>query len=190
MFKVLANTVKIAHRIISQHISEGAAVVDATVGNGHDTLFLARCVGETGHVHGFDIQEQAINNTLELLKKEDLLDRVTLYKTGHENMKQLVKDPIDLVVFNLGYLPGGDRNVITGPETTLEAVTQGVSLLKPEGLICIVVYTGHSGGREERDLLESYLAGLDKKAFCVGKLNFINREQAPYLIIIEKSAGG
>lgn len=190
MFRVLSNTVKIEHEIIAQHLSEGAVVVDATVGNGHDTLFLARCAGETGKVYGFDIQEKAIENTRELLKREDCLQTVTLHKTSHENMKRLVNEPVDLIVFNLGYLPGGDRNIITTPDATLEAVAQGLSLLKPGGLMSIVIYTGHSGGQEERDLLESFLSGLDKKSFCVGKLYFINREQAPYLIMVEKSAGG
>lgn len=190
MFKVLPNTVKIAQTIISQHISPGAIVVDATVGNGNDTLFLARIVGKTGRVYGFDIQEQAINNATELLRKEDALNAVSLYKTSHENMKLHIKEPVDLVIFNLGYLPGGDKNIITTPEATSEAVTQSLSLIKPGGLVIIVVYTGHSGGMEERDLLEDYLSSLDKKLFCVGKLFFINRDQAPYLIIVEKSVGG
>lgn len=190
MFKVLSNTVKIAHGVISRHIPVGAIVIDATVGNGHDTLFLARCVGKTGHVYGFDIQEQAIENTLELLERENCLETVSLYKASHENMKLFVKEPVDLIVFNLGYLPGGDRNITTRPEATLAAVTEGLSLLKSGGLMIIVVYTGHPGGQEERDLLEANLSGLDKGIFCVGKLYFINRKQAPYLIIVEKSAGG
>lgn len=190
MFDYLTNTVKMSHEVITSRLKPGGVAVDATAGNGNDTLLLARLVGSNGKVYSFDIQKQAIENTAELIGRENLSGIVSLIHSGHENMKEFVREKVDIILFNLGYLPGGNRSVVTSAESTVKAVKYGLQLLKPKGLMCIVVYTGHNGGPEERETLESYLKELDKRNFCVAKLAFLNRINAPYLILVEKSSGG
>ena len=187
MFKGLNTTVQIAHHCLEAYLEPGGVAVDATVGNGQDTLFLARMVGHRGHIYGFDIQEQALRSAGKLLTENGYGEIAQLILIGHENMAQYVKQPVDVITFNLGYLPGGDRFVTTCPDSTLKAVKTGLGLLKPGGIMSIVVYTGHPGGYEEQQQLESCLHRLDKKEFCVSKLDVINRENAPYLIMIDKN---
>ncbi|PKM81325.1 MAG: 16S rRNA (cytosine(1402)-N(4))-methyltransferase [Firmicutes bacterium HGW-Firmicutes-14] len=188
MFGILANIVEIAHNYININLKPGGVAVDATVGNGKDTLFLARRVGKSGRVYGFDIQRQAVETTAELLALHGYVDNVKLFNESHELVRKKIPEPVDTVVFNLGYLPGGDHGIVTRAESTVRAVEDCLEILKPGGLICLVVYTGHPGGQKEQLRLETLLQGLDKRNFCVAKINYINRERAPYLLIIEKSA--
>jgi len=188
MFNLFTNTVNIAHGYLKTVVKPGGVAVDATVGNGNDTLFLARLVGEHGRVYGFDIQPEAIRRTSEAVIENGYSDIVKLFGQGHESMDNLISEPVDAVVFNLGYLPGGDHRIVTGPETTLRAVEIGLNLLKPGGVMCIVMYTGHSGGPEEQDRLESYLRHLDKTNYYVCKIDFLNRNKAPFLLVVEKAS--
>ncbi|WP_418792388.1 class I SAM-dependent methyltransferase [Phosphitispora sp. TUW77] len=187
MFDLFNNTVNIAHNYLKTIVKPGGVAVDATVGNGNDTLFLAGLVGIHGRVYGFDIQHEAIIKTSEALAEKGLLDITMLFELGHENMGRVITEPVDAVVFNLGYLPGGDHSIVTSPQTTLKAVAEGLSLLKAGGIMCIIIYTGHPGGLEEQECLESYLEGLNKKNYCVCKIDFLNRNKAPFLIVIEKA---
>ncbi len=180
----------IAHDYLRAVLKPGKVAVDATLGNGNDTLFLAGLVGRDGRVYGFDIQPEAISRTAEAVAEKGFSDSVTLFLQGHEDMVKFVPEPVDAVVFNLGYLPGGNHSIVTTPETTVRAVTGALKLLKPGGLICIVVYTGHPGGPEEQFRLEACLSRLDKKDFCVGKIDYINRNNAPFLIVVEKALRG
>lgn len=189
MFSGFQPTVQLAHRWLDDFLLPGATAVDATVGNGYDTLYLARKVGPDGRVFGFEIQEQALHNTAEMLKNEGFQENVKLFHTGHENMAEYIKGEVNVIIFNLGYLPGGDHSIVTRPNTTVRAVTDGLDLLKNGGVICLVIYTGHPGGEEEELHLEQFLRGLDKQRFCVTKLNFLNRNKAPYIIMVEKSLG-
>lgn len=141
VFRLLAKATEISHYYISQILSDGDLAVDATVGNGNDTLFLAKLVGN-GHVIGFDIQEAAIKNTQNLLYQYGYYDRVSLYKLGHENMDKVVKQSVKAIMFNLGYLPKGDHKIITQPETTLKALKKSLILLKKGGILSVVVYPG------------------------------------------------
>lgn len=190
MFSSLANTVRMAHEFIRPRLGEGGVAVDATAGNGNDTLFLAKCVGNTGRVFSFDIQNIAVQNTRELLELNGLSENVTLINAGHEKMLEYINQPVDAVIFNLGYLPGGEHSITTKPESSVEAMKAGLSLLRPGGVLCIVVYTGHPEGEEEQNKIESFMEALDKKHFCAAKLYFMNRNKAPYLILVEKSLGG
>ncbi len=132
-------------------LQPGEVAVDATVGNGHDTLFLAQQVGAQGHVYGFDIQEEALARTRRRLEEAGLRDRVTLLQMGHEHMAEAVPAAwhgrIGAVMFNLGYLPGGsDRTCITRPQTTVPALEAALRLLRPGGVLTVVAYRGHPGG--------------------------------------------
>lgn len=189
MFSGFQPTVQLAHSWLDNFLLPGGSAIDATVGNGYDTLYLARKVGPGGRVYGFEIQEQALHNAAEMLQNEGFAETVKLFHTGHENIAQYITDEVDVIIFNLGYLPGGDHSIVTAPNTTVKAVTDGMALLKSGGVISLVIYTGHPGGEEEQLQLEQSLSKLDKQIFCVTKLNFLNRNNAPYIIMIEKSRG-
>ena len=142
-----------AQQLLSEKLQTGDYVVDATAGNGHDTLFLAKQVGTEGMVYAFDIQQHAISNTQQLLFENNLPHRVRLFQNSHEHLLKYIPEAlhqnISAVMFNLGYLPGSDKNCITTTETTLTALKQSMQLLKPGGLLSIMLYPGHPGGKEE-----------------------------------------
>ncbi len=164
-------------------------VVDATVGNGHDTAYLAQLVGPTGHVYGFDIQEPAIRATAKALTADKLDRQVTLTHAGHETLAQVLPaaTSVKCAIFNLGYLPGGDKAVVTQATTTLTAVRALEERLTTNGLIILLVYTGHPGGQAEANALQQHVTTLDQHQFQVLKYAFVNQVHTPpYLIAIQK----
>ncbi|KUK32527.1 MAG: Putative rRNA methylase [Thermoanaerobacterales bacterium 50_218] len=191
MSGILATPVILSHLLIAQVLQEGDLAVDATAGNGHDTLFLARKVGPRGKVYAFDIQEEAILKTRERLRQAGLEDRVVLLQKGHERLREYVPERIKAAMFNLGYLPGGDHKIVTRPSTTLAALEQVLEILEEGGLVSIVVYRGHEGGTEEGKELCSFVANLDHKKWDVVKIEHPNRSlESPFLIGIQKKVAG
>ncbi|SHJ80067.1 class I SAM-dependent methyltransferase [Tepidibacter formicigenes] len=185
--KYLTKVTDLTKIILENAIKEGDIVVDATVGNGYDTEYLAKKVGERGKVYGFDIQKIALDKTKERLQKNDLLERVSLILDGHENMDKYIKEEVSCIYFNLGYLPRGDHKLITKAETTILALEKSLKLLKSYGIISIALYTGHEGGLEEKDAVEEFLANLDQNYYNVLKCNFINQKNnPPQLVLVEK----
>ena len=130
MAYVLRSARYIAADCLREIVRPGDTVIDATMGNGHDTLMLASLVGQTGRVIGFDVQHQAVESSRKLLEDNGVIDRCTLYETGHEHIAELVKGPVRAAVFNLGWLPGGDKSVTTRWETTRAAVSAALSLVE------------------------------------------------------------
>lgn len=152
--------VRLAQESIAEVLGTGDHAVDATAGNGHDTLFLARTVGPAGRVTAFDIQPAALAATRQRLQEQELLAHVRLIPAGHETMEDHVKAPIRAAMFNLGYLPGGDKAVTTTTDTSLRGLTAACRLLAPDGRISVMVYTGHPGGDAEHDAVLTFLEGL------------------------------
>ena len=175
-----------ARELIQGFAYPGAVAIDATAGNGKDTLILSESVGAKGKVYAFDIQEIAINSlNMQINGLKD--NNVKVINDGHENLDKYVKEPVDIVTFNLGYLPGGDHNIITKGETSLIALKKSLSLLKRPGLISIVSYTGHPGGKEENEILKKYLKNLKQKEYNVISYRLINQiNNPPELIAIER----
>lgn len=179
--------VSISHQWLREILTEGMVAVDATAGNGYDTEFLASLVGSIGKVYAFDIQEQAINKTKKRLLEKGLADRVDVINSGHENLKSFIKCPINAMIFNLGYLPGSDKSIITRGDTTLAALNSGMDLLLPGGLIVLTVYTGHPGGLDEWLLLREYLKNLPQDSWIVQQLTFLNRhDKTPFNVVIQR----
>lgn len=177
----------IAHELIQDKIHEGDTVVDATVGNGYDTIFLLNLVGQTGKVIGFDIQFQALEQARKNINQTNLHHCVQLIHDSHENMKDYIHGAVQGVVFNLGYLPGGDQTIITRPDSTVSSLCAAASLLDSRGWILLVSYRGHKGGEEERQAVEKELAAFDQKKFSVVKIDFINMmNQPPILYFLQK----
>lgn len=152
---------QLAHELILSAVTPGETVLDATMGNGHDTLFLARLVGEHGLVHAFDVQDQALAMTQKRLEEAFIpASQVCLHKLSHEHLDTPVgSQSIGAFMFNLGYLPGSSKEWVTRPETTLTALAKAISLLRPGGLGTVLAYRGHPGGMEEARSVLSYLRG-------------------------------
>ena len=164
----------LAADILRRAVAPGDTVVDATMGNGHDTLFLCELVGEGGRVYAFDVQEQAVENTRKRLTEAGMMDRAALFCLGHERMAEQVKEPVAAVVFNLGWLPGGDHSVTTHWETTRQAVDSALKLLRPQGVLVICAYPGHAEGDRERQALMNTLAALPPQEYNVLWHKFLN----------------
>nr|WP_300004472.1 class I SAM-dependent methyltransferase [Tissierella sp.] len=187
-YRLINNTVSIAKTYIENYIKKGQIVLDATVGNGNDTKLLADKVGADGKVYGFDIQRLAIENTRKLLKENNLDKQVQLIIDSHENLEVYIHEGLDFIIYNLGYLPKGDKNIVTQSESTLKSIESSLKLLNPNGLLLINSYIGHDGGRKENQDIEIMLKSLNQKRYNVLKHNFINQKNTPpILYIIEKS---
>ncbi|RBP45587.1 tRNA (mnm(5)s(2)U34)-methyltransferase [Garciella nitratireducens] len=172
---------------INQVIEPGDYVIDATAGNGYDTLFLANLIVDKGKVFSFDIQKQAIENTKKLLSKKGIMHRVNLYHTNHIYIKKYVHNKIKAAMFNLGYLPGSDHSIMTRGESTIIALKQVLELLLPGGIVSICLYYGHPEGKEELKEVFSFIKTLDYKIYNVLKIDYYNKiHNPPILIIIEK----
>jgi len=144
--------------------------LDATVGTGRDTKALASIVGDSGRVFGFDVQSSALDMTRERLAKAGLMARVTLFEAGHERMAEFlppsVRGRIDVAMFNLGYLPGGDHHLTTCAENTVAALTEALRCLSPGGLLTVMCYPGHPEGAFECRAVENWTKGLEEAFFC------------------------
>jgi len=188
-YKKLKNTILITKNIINYYVKPGHIVLDCTVGNGNDTLLLAQNAGTKGKVYGFDIQDAAINNTSELLRQYELLNNVILIKDSHEYIEQYIHEELDFIIYNLGYLPGGDKTIKTSSLSTIKSIRQALDLLKVNGLLAVTVYVGHDGGLEEKKSLEDYLLNLNQDIFHVLKHKFINQKNnPPILYLVEKAS--
>lgn len=197
-FTALPTAVQWSHVILAPRLQPGDCVVDATAGNGHDTLFLAERVLPGGRVFAFDVQEEAIARTRQRsADAEPTLpdpDNVVLHHAGHERMAELLPPELHgklrAVMFNLGYLPGGDKTVITRVETTLSALHQGLDWLAEDGVMTVVVYPGHDGGRGEADAVEQWMAALPSGQFEAQRLSHVNfRQTTPFCLVVRRRSG-
>lgn len=173
----------LSHDFLAEVLDDGAVAVDATMGNGNDTAFLAQ---HAKKVYAFDVQEQALKSTQERLEKQ-AISNAQLILDGHQNLDKYVNEPIRAAIFNLGYLPSADKTVITKPDTTLVAIEKILERLEIGGRLAIMIYYGHEGGDMEKDAVLEYVNQLDQWLFTVmlyQPLNQIN--QPPFLVMIEK----
>ncbi|WP_166241251.1 class I SAM-dependent methyltransferase [Paenibacillus turpanensis] len=181
-----------AHVLVKDRVKPGDLAIDATMGNGNDTLVLAKLVGHTGHVFGFDVQAEALQQTQERLGQHGLdSNRITLLLRDHADMLDSIPPGLHgkcaAVMFNLGYLPGADPSVITRTDSTLRALEAALTLLRPGGVITAVVYPGHAGGGEEADAVAGWASSLEQQRAQTLIYRFANqRTAAPYLIAVEK----
>lgn len=183
----LRGPVPLSHMFIRRFVGSGDRVIDATCGNGHDTLLLAELVGPTGRVWAFDIQEKAISATTNRLRLAGYTEFTELVCAGHETIARHCSGPISAAIFNLGYLPGGDRSRITRAETTLAGLEQTLDILAPAGIAAISVYPGHDGGQLEQTAVEAWSSRLAPSLYHVWRMGQMNvAGAAPYFILIQK----
>ena len=180
------NALKLSHKLLQERLNKGDIAVDATMGRGRDTLLLSSLVGSEGYVYAFDIQEEAITSTQKLLEENNRTN-VKLILDSHHNMKTYVQNA-KCVVFNFGFLPGGDHSIFSHSETSIKAIEASLDIIPSDGFISICSYSGGDTGFEERDALLDYLKQLDSKKYTVMLHSFFNRPNCPPLFItIEKN---
>ncbi|NIK12127.1 class I SAM-dependent methyltransferase [Alkalibacillus almallahensis] len=179
-----------AHQWISETLNSGDIVVDATLGNGHDSVALSQEVGPNGHVYSFDIQQSAIDQAQSLFNQNDI-NNITSVKLGHEQAKGYLNkqgiSSIGGVIFNLGFLPGGDESITTQADSTIQAIDSLFELLMRHRMIVIVIYPGHDSGQIEKDLLIQHLQKQPAAKMDVAMYHMVNRSNnAPFVVGIYK----
>lgn len=174
-------------------IKPGTSVIDATCGNGHDTLFLAKTMlNQKSHqtLIAIDKQQQAIENTQILLKKEfseKKLTRIYFHQRCHSSFPpDITQGSVSLVVYNLGYLPGGNKQLTTESSTTLQSLKAALHLINSGGAISLTCYPGHPAGQLEEELLLDFTATLDPHLWSCCYHRWTNRQNAPSLLFIQK----
>jgi predicted methyltransferase len=184
----MLRAVDLARLLLGRIVKPGDWVVDATVGNGHDTLWLAHLVGPDGRVFGFDVQAKALAQAAERVQG---LSQVALLHADHQRLAELLpadaKGRLVAVMFNLGYLPGADKAIATSASATLGALQQALNHLTIGGQITLVLYPGHTGGAEETAAVRAFAAELPG-CFTAARYGWINTLRAgPELVVIERS---
>jgi predicted methyltransferase len=179
------------HHILKNHLKKGDRAIDATAGNGYDTLFLAEQVGPSGKVIAIDIQDCAIRSTGEKLESAGLIDRVRLVTDDHSTvLKKLIVDDqenVSAITFNLGYLPGSDKSIQTRAESTEEALAASIQLLTNGGYLCVTAYQGHSGGTSEAETVETFMRKSQSEGHAVDCHQPESSNSPPILWVLGKN---
>ncbi len=171
---------------ILRHLGPGDTAVDFTMGNGHDTEFLSKTVGDSGRVYAFDIQQKALDSTREHLKSSGCPDNYTLILSSHDRAPEYVKEKIKAGMFNLGYLPGsGNKQLTTKRVTTLPAVKNAVEMLGDDAVLLVAVYPGHPEGAEEGKELLAYFETLSRFRISVTQIRIVNSPESPFFFVAE-----
>lgn len=178
----------IAKYFFKDKIPSDGIAVDFTMGNGYDTLFLSTLVPD-GRVYAFDIQESAIASTGERLRANNV-DNVTLIHDSHSEVKKYVTVPVNAAMFNLGYLPGGDKSIHTMTETTLVAIRSALDLLTAGGVMTVSVYPGHDEGTREGNAILEMLSLVDRHDFSILQCKMLNSPTSPFIVAIERNKKG
>ena len=214
MSNLIQHTTELAMSIAKEYIRPGGLVIDATCGNGHDTLALANALwpestavcDKGAQLLAFDVQKAAIESTRTALIEAGFgaqMDsgQIVLIQDDHANMAEHINvlcgwsaddhantaDPTTgacLVVFNLGYLPGGSKQITTESASTLRAVEAALDLLSKDGLICITMYSGHEAGAKEKQALLAFAEELDSHIFHAAYINMVNQANDPPEILL------
>lgn len=178
------------HHILRNHLHEGDQAIDATAGNGYDTLFLAEQVGTSGEVIAIDIQDRAITSTREKLESAGLIDRVRLVNDDHAaalgKLIEAKRGKIAAITFNLGYLPGSNKSIRTHAKSTEEALAASIQLLSPGGFLCVTAYRGHSGGIAEAKTVEAFIRELRMQGHAVDCYIPESSNSPPILWVLKK----
>ena len=185
----MPRSTELAHLLIRQRLRPGDRAIDATLGNGHDALFLAQLVGEHGRVWAFDPQPAAhAAAKAEFAAQGVDQGRVTFLEMGHETMAAHLTGSVQAIMFNLGYLPGGDASIITQPTSTDRALRDAYDNLRPGGRLICVAYTGHPGGPEESDIVLKFAEQQASAGLHVEKIGYYPTPGKPWILVVNKPA--
>lgn len=186
----LMQGVEFSHWILNNYLENNKVLIDATCGNGKDTLFLADKLDNDGKLYAFDIQEKAIKNTKSIIEENNYNIQIDYINDGHENIDNYVDEEIDGIIYNLGFLPGSDKDIKTKKDTTIESLKKSLDFLVEGGLIVVVIYSEHEGGREEKEAVLNFSEKLDYKKYNVLHYHFINQKKTPPEVIAIKKRNG
>lgn len=176
---------ELAWSLLRPLIQAGDLVIDATAGNGHDTVFLADCVGPSGRVIAFDVQEEAIRSAALRVDEANFSERVAFHLKSHVQMMDHAQPrSVAVVMFNLGYLPGEDHGTTTTAAETLTAMDAAAHMLKPGGVLSVVCYPGHAAGALEAKAVESWMTARAESGWRVAKYGMLGTQRpAPFLLL-------
>ena len=177
---ILRKTTALAQQLWLPYLTETATAIDATCGGGNDTLFLCQ---NCGMVYGFDIQPEAIETTEKLLKEHHCTN-YQLINDSHTNMDRYVACDVDVIVFNLGYLPNGNKEITTVKENTLAALEKALKMIRVDGLVSLTMYWGHEAGKQEREAVLAYCRQLDSSQYHCVYLSSLNQPNCPPEIVL------
>lgn len=178
MFRYVSDISELSHDIISRYLDKKNVAIDATLGNGYDCDFLS---SNFKKVYAFDIQKEACENYS--IKN----DNVVVINDSHHKFEDYIKEQVDCIIYNLGYLPGGEKTITTKSNTSLISIQKGLELLASGGMMTIAIYRGHDEGKIEENCIIGYLKTLNKKHYGVMIHEYLNRAStAPLLVVIEK----
>ena len=181
----MTDLLQLQKHFVLSHLREGDVCADFTMGNGHDTSFLSDVVGQSGKVYAFDIQKDAIENTKKQLENDGRYNNYILIHDSHSNLKNYIKEKIKVGMFNLGYLPGGDKTKTTKVETTIEAIKNALDILDSDAILIIAVYPGHEEGKKEGEAIDAFLRTINKKCISIGRYQIINSDLSPFFYTCE-----
>lgn len=174
---------ELAQHWVASCLQQGAHAIDATAGNGHDSLFLAQCVGNRGRVDAFDIQTQALDATKKRLAEAGLSECLHCHPVSHCRMAEFIPTPVQAIMFNLGYLPGGDHTLTTKTTESLLAIQAALKLLDQGGILCIMCYPGHEEGKRESESVEQLISSLPQSHWRAMSARSINApSHAPFTL--------
>jgi methylase of polypeptide subunit release factors len=177
--------IELAHLFWEKHLKPTSKAVDATLGNGKDILRLADLLPQ-GHVYGVDIQKEALQNSEKSIRSHNReLSNISLIHASHVSFSFL-QEPADLIVYNLGYLPGSDKKIITMPATTVQSLQAAISHLSKKGALSITSYLGHAGGLEEHEAVMHFLHSLDPQHWDLVQYKWPLRNHYPIFYWLQK----
>lgn len=190
-FPLFTTPLDLAHKHWKSLLQKGDTVIDATLGNGKDALVLCSILADLGEgkIIGFDIQEKAVGASSLLLKEKipHFIENVELFTRSHKTFPETIKPgTVKLIVYNLGYLPGGDKRLTTQSEETICSLENALPLLTAGGCLCVTCYPGHDEGKKEYAAVVSFMEGLDTQTYCVCAHQFLNRKDSPVMILVQK----
>ncbi len=186
----LMQSVEFSHWLFNNYLENNKIFIDATCGNGKDTLFLADKLDSQGKLYAFDIQEEAIKNTKYIIEQKEFNINIEYINDGHENIDKYIEENVNGIIYNLGFLPGSNKDIKTKKDTTITSLNKSLNLLADGGLIVVVIYSEHEGGSEEKEAILNFASNLNYKKFNVLHYHFINQRKTPPEVIAIKKRNG
>ena len=191
MSNLITKTTELAMSVTLTYVKKGDTVVDATCGTGRDTVSLARAVGDKGKVFAFDIQKKALILTEARLHSHGFSNVHAVFRSFDAMDTVIPESSASAVVFNLGYLPGGDHSITTTADVTLEGLSAALRIIRAGGIVTVVLYDGHEEGSEEKAEVLKWAKGLDPGKYHVAYVSLLNQQNSPpeILWITKKHSG-
>lgn len=179
MSNLITRTTELAMSVTLAYIRPGDTVVDATCGTGQDTVVLARAVGSEGSVYAFDIQQHAHVLTEARLRKHGITNTHLILQSFASMRDHVPENSAAAVVFNLGWLPGGDHSITTTADSTQKGLQCALSAVRHGGIVTVVMYDGHDEGAEEKEAVLQWAEGLDQRRYHVAYVSLLNQKNHP-----------